>query len=61
MWVATALILIAGVPTPMADKRGPYQTEEACEARIDEMRHFTVNHPAFEFVSGDCKQDGIGA
>ena len=51
MFEASLLVCLAIAPAScveLNDTRGPYETEKACEVRVDEMAEFTTANHLFE-------------
>jgi hypothetical protein len=64
MFEAALLVCLAAAPAScveLTDTRGPYETEKACEVRVDEMAEFTTENHLFNLnISWKCsKAEGL--
>ena len=60
MFEASLLVCLAISPescVQLDDTRGPYETKNACEARVDEMAEFTTSNHLFELnIKWKCNE-----
>ena len=60
MWTATLFVVFISGPIELTDTRGPYQTEQECRDRIEEMKQFSLTlRPVIKFGDGKCVKNGL--